>query len=113
MNEPTNVQIIEQNGVPLFAVIPYEEYLQAFPEKTADDNTLIPHEVVSIAIDKDCNLLKAWRLHMGVTQKDLSAKIGISQAALSQMEKADNNLRNSTLNKLATAMGLTVDQLTD
>ncbi|WP_289022853.1 helix-turn-helix transcriptional regulator [Desulfobacter postgatei] len=69
--------------------------------------------MVSIAIDKDCNLLKAWRLHLGFTQKELAARIGISQAALSQMEKTDNNLRNSTLNKLALAMGLTVDQLTD
>lgn len=113
MNEPTNVQIIEQNGVPVFAVIPYEEYLQAFPGKLKDENTLIPHEVVSIVIDKDCNLVKAWRIYLGVTQKEIAAKAGISQAALSQMEKTDNNLRNSTLNKLAHAMGLTVDQLTD
>ena len=113
MTEPTNVQIIEQNGVPMFAVIPYEQYIQAFPEKAADSDALIPHEVVSIVIDKDCNLLKAWRLHLGLTQKEVAAKVGISQAALSQMEKTDNNLRNSTLNKLAIAMGITVDQLTD
>jgi len=113
MNEPTNVQIIEQNGVPAFAVIPYEEYIKAFPEKIADEDTLIPHEVVSIVIDKDCNLVKAWRIHLGFTQKEIAAKAGISQAALSQMEKADNHLRNSTLSKLAAAMNLTVDQLTD
>ncbi|WP_320043229.1 helix-turn-helix domain-containing protein [uncultured Desulfobacter sp.] len=113
MNEPTNVQIIEQNGVPVFAVIPYEEYIKAFPEKRTDENALIPHEVVSILVDKDCNLVKAWRLHLGFTQKEVAAKAGISQAALSQMEKADNHLRNSTLSKLAAAMNLTVDQLTD
>ena len=113
MNEPTNVQIIEQNGVPAFAVIPYEEYIKAFPEKTTDENTLIPHEVVSILVDKECNLVKAWRIHLGFTQKEIAAKAGISQAALSQMEKADNNLRGSTLSKLAAAMNLTVDQLTD
>lgn len=66
-----------------------------------------------VSIDKDCNLVKAWRLYLGFTQKEIAAKAGISQAVLSQMEKADNNLRNGTLNKLAKAMGLTVDQLTD
>lgn len=113
MNEPTNVQIIEQNGVPVFAVIPYEEYIKAFPGNKTDENTLIPHEVVSIVVDKECNLVKAWRIHLGLTQKEVAAKAGISQAALSQMEKADNHLRNSTLSKLAVAMNLTVDQLTD
>jgi predicted transcriptional regulator len=113
MNEPTNVQIIKQNGVPVFAVIPYDEYLQAFPERRTDENTLIPHEVVSIVVDKDCNLVKAWRIHLGFTQKEIAAKAGISQAALSQMEKANNHLRNSTLNKLAAAMNLTVEHLTD
>jgi DNA-binding Xre family transcriptional regulator len=112
MKEPTNVQIIEQNGVPVFAVIPYDEYLQAFPSVEADDDTLIPHEVVSILVDQDCNLVKAWRLHLGLTQKDVASRAGISQAALSQMEKSDN-LRTSTLEKLAAAMDLTVEQLTD
>ncbi len=78
----------------------------------ADDDTLIPHEVVSILVDQDCNLAKAWRLHLGLTQKDVASRAGISQAALSQMEKSDN-LRTSTLEKLAGAMNLTVEQLTD
>jgi len=112
MKEHTNVQIIEQNGIPVFAVIPYDEYLQAFPCVEADDDTLIPHEVVSILVDQDCNLAKAWRLHLGLTQKDVASRAGISQAALSQMEKSDN-LRTSTLGKLADAMNLTVEQLTD
>ncbi|WP_428158755.1 helix-turn-helix domain-containing protein [Desulfobacter sp.] len=80
--------------------------------KTGED-TLIPHEVVSIVIDKNCNLVKAWRIHLGFTQEEIAAKAGITLVALSQIEKADNHLRNSTLNKLAAAMNLAVDQLTD
>jgi hypothetical protein len=30
MTTPTSVQIIEQNGQPLFAVIPYADYLAGF-----------------------------------------------------------------------------------
>ncbi len=112
MKEPTNVQIIEQSGIPVSAVIPYDEYLQAFPSVEADDDTLIPHEVVSILVDQDCNLVEAWRLHLGLTQKDVASRAGIRQAALSQMEKSDN-LRTITLEKLANAVKLKVEQLTD
>ena len=94
------------------SLVHHDEYLQAFPSVEADDDTLIPHEVVSILVDQDCNLVKAWRLHLGLTQKDVAFRAGISQAALSQMEKSDN-LRTSTLEKLANAMNLTVEQLTD
>lgn len=112
MNRPTNVQIIEQNGVPAFAVIPYDEYLKAFPEASPKDET-VPHEVVGLVIKKGYNLIKAWRVHLGMTQKQVSAKAGITQAALSQMEKSEQKNRTATLEKLALAMGLSVEQLKD
>jgi len=43
----------------------------------------------------------------------VAKKASITQAALSQMEKTDNELRTATLEKLADAMGLSVEQLTD
>jgi len=45
----TNAQIIEKNGKPIFAVIPYEDYLALLPEES--DQT-IPHEVVGLVIKK-------------------------------------------------------------
>ena len=48
-----------------------------------------------------------------MSQKDVAQKAGISQAALSQMEKIDNEHRTATLAKLAKAMGVSVDQLKD
>lgn len=112
MNRPTNVQIIEQNGVPAFAVIPYDEYLRAFPDADPD-NATIPHEVVGLVIKHGYNLIKAWRVHLGLTQKTVSKKAGITQAALSQMERSEQEKRTATLEKLALAMGLSVDQLRD
>lgn len=38
----------------------------------------------------------------------IAKKAGITQAALLQMEKADNELRTATLEKFANAMGLNV-----
>lgn len=112
MNRPTNVQIIEQNGVPAFAVIPYDEYLKAFPDPDPD-SAAIPHEVVGLVIKHGYNLIKAWRLHLGLTQKVVAQKAGITQAALSQMERTEQEKRTATLEKLAHAMGLSVDQLRD
>lgn len=73
----------------------------------------IPHEVVGLVIKKKMNLVKAWRTYLKMSQKDVAKQAGITQAALSQMEKADNKHRTATLEKLANAMGVSVDQLKD
>jgi len=109
MKAPTNIQYIEQNGKPAFVVIPYDEYIKWLPVE--EDS--IPHEVAELVIKKNMNLVKAWRTYLGKTQSEIAKKAGISQAALSQMEKTDNPLRNATLEKLAIAMGLSVEQLKD
>ena len=44
MSALTNVQFIEQNGKPAFAVISYEEYLKLLPS----EGVTIPHEVVGL-----------------------------------------------------------------
>jgi DNA-binding XRE family transcriptional regulator len=109
MKTHTNIQYIEQNGKPVFAVIPYDEYLKLLPS----EDITIPHEVVGLVIKKGMNLVKAWRTHLGLTQSEIAKKAGITQAALSQMENNENTLRTATLEKLAKAMNLTVDQLKD
>jgi DNA-binding XRE family transcriptional regulator len=109
MSTHISAQIIEQNGKPAFAVIPYDEYLKLFPAEEAS----IPHEVVGLVVKKDLNLVKAWRIYLGLTQAEVAKKAKISQAALSQMEKSGTKLRRGTLAKLAAAMGLSEEQLRD
>ena len=70
-------------------------------------------QLPGLVIKKKMNLLKAWRTYLKMSQKDVAQKAGISQAALSQMEKIDNEHRTATLVKLAKAMGVSVDQLKD
>lgn len=106
----TDVQVIKRGGKPAFAVIPYEDFLNLLHK---DEKGTIPNEVVGLIIKKGVNLLKAWRLHLGLTQKEVAGRAGISQAALSQMEKINNELRTATLEKLADALGLSVNQLQD
>ncbi len=105
-----NVQIIKHGGKPAFAVMPYDDFLK-LTEKSETEPT-IPHEVVGLVIENRWNLVKAWRKHLGLSQKELAKRAGISQPALSQMERSDN-LRDRTLEKMAVAMGLAVDQLVD
>ena len=105
----TNVQFIEQNGKPAFAVIPYEEYLRLLPP----EDVTIPHEVVGLVVRGGMTLVKAWRTYLELTQVQVAKKAGMSQAALSQMEKGEKNLRTETLKKLAAAMGLDVEQIRD
>ncbi len=109
MTAPTNVQFIKKDGIPAFAVIPYDEYLKLIPH----EEDTIPHEVVGMVIKDGYNLIKAWRIHLHLTQKEVAKKAGITQAALSQMEKTENELRTATLEKLATAMGLSMEQVKD
>ena len=109
MKIPTNIQYIEQNGKPVFAVIPFDEYIKLL----ASEDVTIPHEVVGLVVKKGMNLVKAWRTYLGITQSEIAKKAGITQAALSQMENTENTLRTATLKKLAKAMGLSVDQLKD
>lgn len=112
MNEPTNIQTIMQGGKPAFVVIPYEEYLRLFPRTSrVPHGDAVPHEVVSLMVDHDWPLIRAWREYLGMTQAEVAERAGMTQAALSQMESGDKRLRKTTLEKLAMAMGLTLGQV--
>lgn len=112
MNAPTNIQIITQNGRPAFVVMPYEEYLRAFPENPwVPEGDSIPHEVVGMTIKKGYSLIRAWREYLGLTQNEVAERMGITQAALSQMESGEKKLRKETIAKLAAALKLKPEQL--
>ena len=101
---------IQQNGEPAFAVIPCDDFLELVGKEDAEPT--IPHTVVGLVIENGWNLLKAWRKHLALSQKELADRAGISQPALSQMERSDN-LRAETVEKLANALGIEAAQLVD
>ena len=104
-----DVQIIKQGGQPAFAVLPYDEYLKLTGQQ--DDRVYIPHDVVGIQLMEQCSLLTAWRKHKRMTQAELARKVGITQAALSQIERPDSKPQMATLEKIAAALGVEVEQL--
>ncbi len=111
MSVHTDIQIIRQGGKPAFAVVPYDKWLELTGSE--DENIYTPHEVVGYQLKQGLSLIAAWRKYFKITQKELAAKTGITQPAIAQIEKPDSKPQAKTLAKIALAMGLDVEQLTD
>ena len=107
MNERINHQIIEKNGVPLFVLVPYDEYISSYK----DEKVYFPHEVVELHAVEGKSIIRAWREYKKLSQREVAKRIGISQSAYSQMEKPDARLRKSTLEKIARALQIEMNQL--
>ena len=105
LTEKLNWQLIEKDGKPAFAVLPYEQYLTLI-----SDEPVFPHEVVGLEIKYD-NIIKAWREYLKISQKELAARVGITQAALSQMEKPGAKPHGATLQKIAAAIKIAPELL--
>jgi transcriptional regulator with XRE-family HTH domain len=71
---------------------------------------LIPHDVVSLMVKNDWTIIRAWREHLGITQEEIAARLGISQSAYSQQEVNQNN-RKATRERIAEAFGINPEQL--
>ena len=73
--------------------------------------TGIPQTVVEVHILSDVPMITAWREHIGITQGELAARMGVSQAAVAKLEKPTANPRDATLKKVAEALGISLAQL--
>lgn len=108
MNAPIKPQIIEQNGIPAFVVIPYTDWMSITNQRIED--TLIPHSIMSRIINENISPIRAWREHLNHTQTDLANQLGISQSAYAQIEAAKRP-QKVTKQKIAQALGIRLAQL--
>ncbi len=76
----------------------------------ADEEELLPTEMVDRILDGE-NAIRVWREHRGFSVKKLAEKAGIAPAYLSQIETGKRDGTTTTIKKLASAMGVTVDDL--
>jgi len=107
MKAHTNVQILKgENGLPAFAVIPYSDYLAL----SANRPMTVPNEVVGKVLKLDLTPIRAWREYLGFTQTEVAQKLGISQAAYTKQENS-SRLRKSSKEKIATVLGIQLEQL--
>lgn len=120
-----NVQIIERNGTPEWAVIPYKDYLRLVEEAemlsdvrdydnaiTAIEHgeELVPGEVAYAILDGE-NSIRAWREYRGYSQQQLSDLAGISKPYLSQIETGKRIGTTEVLSSIANALDLTIDDI--
>ena len=101
-------QVIEHEGEPLYVLVPYEEFLELVREREA----FVPHEVVKIAVERDCSLVKAWRLHLGLSVEEVAEKAGLSVEDVRSLEESLNK-PSEKLERIAKALGVSVEQLVD
>ena len=70
----------------------------------------IPHEVVSLVLEQQITPVRAWREYLKLTQAEVAARLGISQPSYAKQENSDS-LPRSSIEKIAAALGITVEQL--
>ena len=120
------VQIIERNGKPEWAVLPYEVYLKlAYEAEMLEDirnydavkaaiesgeQEVVPGEVVFELLDGK-NPIKVWREYRRQTQKQLAEAIGISTPYLSQIESNKRVGTKDVLLAIAKALKVSLEDI--
>jgi len=108
MNAPIDFQtILGEDGKPAFVVVPYTQFRRMSGGFTPGT---VPNAVVNAVFDGSVSASKAWREYLRLTQAEVAAKMGVSQAAFAQIEAAKRP-RKATLANIAAALGLEVGQL--
>jgi DNA-binding XRE family transcriptional regulator len=121
-----SAQIIENNGVPEYAVVPIADY-QALIEKAemlddvaafdkaeatlaAGEDELVPSAIVDSLL-ANVNAVKVWREHRGMSQAALADTAGLSQAYIAQIETGKREGRIDAYRAIASALEVTLDDL--
>ena len=121
-----SVQIIEKNGQPEWAVVPYEEYqrLVADAEMLQDirdhdevklalaneNEELIPSEVTYALLNGE-NPIRVWREYRGLTQQQVADEARISKPYLSQLESGQRKGTAEVLAAVARALNVSLDDV--
>ena len=121
-----STQIIENNGVPEYAVVPIANY-QVLIEKAemlddiaafdkaeaklaAGEDELLPSNIVDLLL-ADVNAVKVWREYRGMSQATLADAAGLSQAYIAQIETGKREGRVDAYRAIANVLDVDIDDL--
>ncbi|MEN4041141.1 MAG: helix-turn-helix transcriptional regulator [Anaerolineaceae bacterium] len=120
------MQIIERDGKPEWAVVPYEVYIQLVEQaemlqdirdydavKDAlerGEEELIPSQIVYAIMDGS-NPIKVWREYRGISQQAMAELAGISVPYLSQLETGKRKGSLVVLTAIAKALKISLDDV--
>lgn len=115
-----NAQIIEHQGQPAFAVIPYAEWqamlarLEDIEDRQASESTkeeeTFPIEFVERCLS-DESKVKVWREYRGLTLQSLADQCGVTRQMLSMLEHGKTRPSAALLGRLAAALGCDMEDL--
>lgn len=121
-----NTQVIEKDGCPEWAVIPYNEYIrlleraeelsdiEAFDSAKRDlaegRDELIPGAVVDRLLAAE-NPVRVWRQYRELTQTDLAVQAELSQSYVTMIERGERTGSIEALHKIAVALKVDLDDL--
>jgi DNA-binding XRE family transcriptional regulator len=121
-----NVRILEANGKPAFAVLPYAEYkaLRELAEDADDAAALVrfakryskgEEETIPVAVVDRLlageSPLRVWREYRGMTAAKLAAAVAITPAHVSKLESGKGDPSVSLLRKLAKVLAVPLEDL--
>jgi len=120
------VQVIEKDGRPEWAVIPYADYelLMEAAESLQDvrdydavkkalgtgSEELVPADVADQLLNGE-NPISVWRKHRGLSVSDLAAACELTPAAVSQIENGKRSPSVEKLKVIAAALNVEVDDI--
>ena len=119
------VQIINKDGKPEWAVLPYETYQRMMEDSEMlqdirdydkakkaieDGEELVPSEVAYAILDGK-NPIRVWREYRGLTRQQLAGAAGISVPYISQIESGKRKGSTEVLSAIARALDLALDDI--
>ncbi len=120
-----NIQFIERDGRPEFAVVPIEVWERIKRRvgelddvalhgqaRTRDDGFRIPAAILDAELSGD-NPVKAWREYRRMTQDALATAAGLSKPYLSQIENRKRDGSIEVFQSLAAALCVPIDVLVE
>ncbi|MFN8439654.1 MAG: helix-turn-helix transcriptional regulator [Caldilineaceae bacterium] len=99
--------IKDASGAIQYVVVPYEDFLRLGSRQEHG----VPNAVAEKVLIGKLTPIRAWREQLGLTQTEVAARMGISQAAFAQIEAPEAKPRKSTLRRVAQALGIQLEQL--
>lgn len=69
------------------------------------------NKLANIMLENQAESLQSLRLQKGLSQSELALLMGTQQSYIARIEKNSQDLRGSTIKKLANALGVTCDQI--
>jgi DNA-binding XRE family transcriptional regulator len=119
-------QVIEKDGRPEWAVIPYTEYERLIEAAEAAEDLrdydavkealrngteeLVPADVADCLLAGE-NPVRVWRKHRGLSASSLASACGLSPAAVSQIQNGKRSPSVKTLKAIAAALNVDLDDL--